>query len=62
MIKAERRTREDKYEDFGMKVKSKKETFADDAEASTSLDSVPSYDKNMSATEYAELLEEEMYA
>jgi hypothetical protein len=62
MIKVERRTRDEKYEDFGKKAKTKQETFADDAEASTSLDSVTAYDKNMSATEYAELLEEEMYA
>jgi hypothetical protein len=62
MIKAEKRSRDDNYEEFGMKVKSKGDQLNDQVEDKTNLSKMTAYDAGMSASEYAELLEEEMYA
>jgi len=62
MIKAEKRSREDSYEEFGMKAKTKTEQLNDQVDDKTDLNKIPAYSAGMSATEYAELLEEEMYA
>ena len=61
MIKADKRSRDGNYGAFGMRVKSKGDRINDQNEDNTDISKMAVYEVGMSATEYAELLEEDRY-
>jgi hypothetical protein len=61
MINSEKYSSDDNYGAFGMKLKTKGDRINDQNEDNTDISKMAVYEVGMSATEYAELLEEDRY-